>query len=76
MTHVPAAERIEPGHRLVEEEDLGVVEEGLRQAEALQHALRELAQGHRAFVANARPVEHLGRTAAPFGRAIAKQTAK
>ena len=42
--HVAAAERIEPRHRLVEDHELGIVDERLRDADALQHALRELAQ--------------------------------
>ena len=42
--HVAPAERIEPGHRLVEDHQLGIVDERLRDADALQHALGELAQ--------------------------------
>ena len=42
--HVAAAERIEARHRLVEEDDLGIVDQRLREADALNHALRELAQ--------------------------------
>ena len=42
--HVAAAERIEARHRLVEDHQLRVVDQRLRDADALQHALRELAQ--------------------------------
>ena len=38
------AERVEARHRLVEEDHLGIVDQRLGQADALQHALRELAQ--------------------------------
>ena len=41
---VAAAERIEARHRLVEDHQLGIVDERLRDADALQHALRELAE--------------------------------
>ena len=41
---VAAAERIEPGHRLVEEHHLGVVQQRLRDPDPLDHALRILAQ--------------------------------
>ena len=42
--HVAAAERVEARHRLVEEDDLGVVDQRLGEADALDHPLRELAQ--------------------------------
>ena len=39
-----AADRVEPGHRLVEQHELGVVDQRLGDADALQHALGVLAQ--------------------------------
>ena len=54
---VAAAERIEPGHRLVEEDHLGIVDERLRDADALHHPLRELAQLQPAFGADADAIE-------------------
>ena len=39
-----AADRVEPGHRLVEQHELRVVDERLGDADALQHALGVLAQ--------------------------------
>ncbi len=54
---VAAAQRIEPRHRLVEKEDLGIVDERLRNAHALHHALRVLAQLHAALGADADAVE-------------------
>ena len=42
--HVAAAERIEARHRLVQENDFRVVQERLRDADALDHPLRVLAQ--------------------------------
>src|SRR5262249_6196348 len=41
---VTAAERIEAGHRFVENHELRIVDERLGDADALQHALREFAQ--------------------------------
>ena len=38
-----AADRVEPGGRLVEDDQVGVVDERLRQADAALHALREFA---------------------------------
>ena len=49
---VAAANRVEPRHRLVEEDDLGIVDERLRDAHALQHPLGELPQLHPALRAN------------------------
>ena len=57
---VAAAERIEPGHRLVEDHELGIVEERLRDADALQHPLRELAQLQAPLGADADLVEQRG----------------
>ena len=42
--HVAPAERIEPRHRLVQDDELGIVDQRLRDADALQHALREFSQ--------------------------------
>ena len=68
--HVAAAERIEPGHRLVENHQLGLVDERLRDADALQHAFRELAQLQAALGADADLVEQPrdARAAAPRRR--------
>ena len=39
-----AADRIEPGHRLVEHDQLGIAHQRLRDADALEHALGKLTQ--------------------------------
>ena len=57
LADLAPAERVEPRHRLVEEHDLGIVDERLRDADALQHALRELAQLQPALGADADLVE-------------------
>ena len=44
IAHFAPAERIETRHRLVEKHDFGIVDQRLGDADALQHALRELAQ--------------------------------
>ena len=54
---VAAAERIEPGHRLVEKDHFGIVEQRLRDADALHHPLRELAQLEPALGADADAIE-------------------
>ena len=41
---VAPPQRIEPRHRFVEDDELGIVDERLRDPDALQHALRELPQ--------------------------------
>ena len=61
--HVAAAERIEARHRLVEEHHLGIVEQRLGEADALQHPLRELAQLQPALGADAEAIEQRGRRA-------------
>ena len=45
-----AADGVEPGHGLVEHDQLGIAHQGLRDADALEHALGELAQGPAARV--------------------------
>jgi len=60
LTNLAAAERVEPRHRLVEEDDLGIVEQRLRDADALQHALGELAQREPALGANPNAIQRRG----------------
>ena len=49
---------IEAGRRLVEDQHVGVVDERLRQADALPVALRELAAVAVGHVGDARPLHH------------------
>ena len=58
VADLAAAQRIEPRHRLVEKHHFGIVDEGLGQARALQHAFRKLPQPHAAFGAKADFIEH------------------
>ena len=44
VAHLAAPDRVEPAHRLVEENDFGIVHERLGQAHPLQHALGELPE--------------------------------
>ena len=71
--HVAAAQRVEPGHRFVEEDDLGIVDERLRQAHALQHALRVLAQRQPPFAAEADPIEQPRDARRAFGSRVPEQ---
>ena len=58
IAHVTTAQRIEARHRLVEEHDLGIVQQRLRQADALDHAFRELPQPQPPFMAETHLIEH------------------
>jgi len=53
MPDLAPAQRIEPGHRFVEKDDFGFVDERLRDTDPLQHALGELTQLQAAFGADA-----------------------
>jgi hypothetical protein len=66
LPHVAAAERVEARHRLVEEHDVRVVDDGLRDADALLHPLRVGAQAHAAFGTDAHLVEHPRDTRGPL----------
>ena len=57
LPNVTPAQRIEPGHRLVEEDDLRIVEQRLRDADPLDHAFRELAELQPALGADADAIE-------------------
>ena len=77
VADLAASERIETRHRLVEEDDLGIVDERLRDADALHHALRELAQLQPPLGADADAVERSGatrflRSAASYPNSCAK----
>ena len=66
LDHV-AADGIEARHRLVEEHQLGVVEERLRQPRALEHALREAPHRHPGGLREPDPVEQLCRPLPALG---------
>ena len=51
-------QRIQSRHRLVEENQLRIVQNGLRDSRPLQHSLRELAQLHALYVGQAHPLQH------------------
>ena len=58
VAHVPPADRIESRHRLVEEHHLGIVQQRLREADALEHPLRILPQLEPALRPEADVVEY------------------
>ena len=72
-SHVAATERIEAGHRLVEDDELGIVDERLGDAHALKHALRELPQLEPAFAADADLVEQTARAGATIAARVAEE---
>ncbi len=75
-SHVTPAERIEPGHRLVEKDDLGVVQQRLRDPDALNHAFRELAQLEPALRADADAVQEVSDALAAINSSVAEQIAR
>ena len=44
ITDLPSAERIQTGHGLVQKDEIRVIDQGLRNSHALNHALGESAQ--------------------------------
>ena len=54
IAHLAPADGIEPGHRLVEDDELRIVDERLREADALHHAFRVLADRPAAIGAKTR----------------------
>ncbi len=71
VAHFAPADRIEPGHRLVEKKYLRIVKNGLRDADALEHALRKFPELHVARGRKAHALEISFHALAPLGRAIA-----
>ena len=67
IAHVAAPERVEPAHGLVQDEQLGIVHQRGRQPQALQHALRVLAQSQ------ARPLAQPD-ASEPVARALAARS--
>ena len=55
IAHFTAAKRVEARHRLVEKDDLRVVDQRLCDADSLNHSFRELSQRKPPFVARCRP---------------------
>ena len=73
LADLAAAERIEPRHRLVEEHELGLVDERLGDADALHHALRKLAQLKAPLGADADLVQQTRGALPPLLRGAAEQ---
>src|SRR5579864_4818338 len=59
LTNFVAAQRIQPGHGFVKEQDLRVMDDGLGDSYPLQHALGELAQLLASNVVQADPFQQL-----------------
>ena len=73
ISHLAAAQRIEAGHRLVEKHDLGIVDERLRDADALNHPFRKLAKRQAPFAGHANLIEQRRHTPAPLRAVVAEQ---
>ena len=73
IAHLAPAERIEAGHRFVEEDHFGIVDQRLREPDALQQALRELAQPHPPLPCHPDFIEHARDAGAHVGAGIAEQ---
>jgi hypothetical protein len=74
LAHVAASERIEAGHRLVEEDHLRIIDERLCKADALDHPLGELPQLKPPLGAHAHLVQQARDSLAPLGSAIAEKS--
>ena len=70
--HVAPAQRIQARHRLVEDDELRIVDKGLRDADALQHALRELPELQPPFGADTDVIEQLACATPALGAAVPK----
>ena len=70
---VAASQRVESGHRLVEKDHLGIVQQRLRDADALDHPLRELPQLQPPLLADPDAIEQRADPRAAIGCAVAEQ---
>ena len=75
VAHHAAADRIEPGRRLVEEDEVGLVDDRLREAESLEHSLGESAQATVAMRREPDEIDHLGDAVAALRRRDAAEPA-
>src|SRR5262249_39954137 len=73
LAHLAPAERIEAGHRLIENHELWIVHQGLRQADALYHAFRVLPQRPTPIRAEPDLVEHACGTGSTGGTCVTKE---
>src|SRR3989442_844401 len=71
---VPASQRIETRHRLVEDDEIRLVQKRLRDADALQHAFGKLAQLQPALGADADFIEKRIDATAAVGGTESQQT--
>ena len=76
VLHLAAADGVKPGRRFVENHQVGVVDERLRQPDAALHALGKLAHGARPRLAQADHFEQLFGAAVAFAPADLKQVAE
>src|SRR5262245_14696790 len=76
LSNFAAPERIEPRHRLIEEDQFRLVENRLRDADALQHPFGELPQVQPTLRADAYLVQELRHASLPRRASITKQTRK
>src|SRR5205807_2242229 len=74
-TDLATSNRIQPGHRLIQKDNFGLVQHGLRDADSLQHSLRKLSQLYLVLVCYANSLEEPGDAGAPVRRRYARQTA-
>ena len=75
-THVAAAQGVEPRHRLVEKDHVGIVQQRLRDADALDHALGKLAELHPALGAEADAIEQCAYARPAIGGGVSEELRK
>ena len=74
VAHQTPAQRVKPGGRFIEEHQLGVIEQRLGQADALEHAFREVTQVFVGMPGQADRFQQFGHTPARYGRVDAVET--
>ena len=73
---VAPSQRVEARHRLVENHEVGIVEERLGDADPLQHALGKFAELQPPFAADADLIEQAARAPAAFRGVVAEERAE
>ena len=75
VANEPAAHRVEAGCGLIEEDEFGLMDESLSEADALQHAFRKAAEAAVAMRGEADEIEISGNTVAELGRSESAEAA-
>src|SRR5688572_20081298 len=75
VADIPASNRIEPGHRLIQDHEQRIVDQGLGDTDTLQHSLRELSELNTARIPQTHLFEQRVNLASQFTSAHVEQPA-